>query len=184
MKEKANLTIRIDKEVLEKAKELELNLSATTEGFLKVASLIQERKLVTAEELRSAYSEVFRDILEILKKWGITWYIKIGGYTENANFRSSDGKSSFYPMTHIYYLTPAEKIEDYVDEIEESVKTWNLNEDWPTDKINNSQKIVSELVDTIYRSAMDNKKRLGDMAILKSVLHELKKTQKEKDEEH
>jgi len=96
---------------------------------------------------------------------------------------NSDGKSNFHPMTHIYYLTPMEKIEDYVDEIDETVKTWDLNEDWPINGISNSQKIVSELVDTIYRSAMDNKKRLKDMTILKSVLRELKNTQKEKDEE-
>jgi len=64
MKSKANLTVRIDKEVLEKSKELGLNLSATTEGFLKVASLIKGEKLVTSKELRSAYCEIFRDILK------------------------------------------------------------------------------------------------------------------------
>jgi len=170
--EKTNLTVRIDKEVLEKAKELKLNLSATTEGFLKVASIVKEKKMITSKELRNAYREVFQEIIKILKKWGISWYVKIGEYMELVEVSTSERKSS--PFEHSYFLTPEGRIEDYVEQIGESVRTWKLDGEWPMGNIYDSQKIVSELVDTIYRSMENNKKKFEDMEILKSVLNELK----------
>jgi post-segregation antitoxin (ccd killing protein) len=177
--EKTNLTVRINKEVLEKAKKIGLNLSATTEVFLKAASLINEKKLVSSEELREAYQEVFQDIIKILKKRGITWYVKIGEYSDEVEFRDSDGKTHMERFTHFYYLTPDGRIEDYIDEpIGETIRSWKLNEDWPVTNISNSQQILSELVDTIYRSSQNNKTKLEDLSILRSVIQELKTDKK------
>jgi hypothetical protein len=182
MVEKTNLTVRIDKVVLEKAKELKLNLSATTEGFLKIASLAKEKKLVNVEELRNAYREVFKDIIAILKKRGITWYIKIGEYKVEAKVKRSDGTSYFEPLIRVYYLTPNDTIEDcFEDPIDEVAQIWNLNDEWPVSRINNAQEIISELVDTIYRSALDNKRKLEEVGILRKVLQELNSDKKESD---
>ena len=177
---KTNLTVRIDKEVLEKAKEIGLNLSATTEGFLKAAALMKDKKLISSDELRNAYREVFQDIINILKKRGITWYVKIGEYLDHIEFQDQKDKTYLEPLTHFYYLTPGGRIEDYLDDpIDETAISWKMNEDWPVTNIYNSQQILSELIDTIYRSSQHNKTKLEDLSILKSAIQELKIDKKE-----
>lgn len=161
MAEKTNLTIRIDKEVLKKAKELELNLSATTEGFLKVASLSKEKKIIKTTDLRNEYRKIFLDLIILLRLWGIT-YLKIGADIDQEG------------LNHEYYLNPERgEIEHCIDEMDHTIKIWKLNDEWPIVQILSTEEIIKNLVNKIYNTAKENKKRLEDIEILKKILKEL-----------
>ncbi len=61
--EKKKLTLSIDSEVIEKAKELGLNLSEITEKALKISSLSpNDDKIATPDKLREVYVDVLNKI--------------------------------------------------------------------------------------------------------------------------
>lgn len=166
--EKKNLTIRIDEKVLEKARALGLNLSATTESILKTASLAEGTGIVKTQDLRNHFTKVFIEIIEIMKKWEVASYLEVGRYAEWDEERGPI-------FDHIFYLTPEGKIEEFLDGPEHTVGSWRLNENWPTQHIHRSDKLIAKLVDVLYRRAEMNRVQLEDIGILKNILTKLKK---------
>jgi len=69
--EKKKLTLSVDSDVIQKAKELGLNLSEITESALKMTSFANEEGRITQEKLIKAYQNVFQVMAPILKKWNI-----------------------------------------------------------------------------------------------------------------
>ena len=181
---KKNLTLSIDKGVLEKAKKLGLNLSNITENILKTTSLVEGKEIVSTEDLRDFYRNVFLEISSIMKKWGVTYFLTIGGYSSNEEFRKQDGKVFFEEISHLYYLDPSGKIEYYMEEpVEQTIRIWKLNdEDWPTQYFYKSEKIISNLIEMIYKTTERNKEKLDDLGILKNVLEKLKNKENDKSE--
>ncbi len=182
MEEKKNLTLRINKEVLEKAKKLGLNLSSVTEGFLKTVSFAGEKKVVRTKELRDYYRKAFMEIIDLMQEWGITSYLEIGGHSEEQEFIDSKGNASSHVFSHEYLLTPEGIIEHYLSDFEKTLNKWKLNEDWPVQYVYESGKIISNLVDLLYRRAEKNKEKVEDLNILKSVLGKLRGRKEEKNE--
>jgi len=181
---KKNLTLSIDKDVLEKAKKLGLNFSNITENILKTTSLIKDKEIVSNEDLRDFYRKVFLEISSIMNQWGVLYFIRIGSNISNEEFREQDGKVFFEEISHIYYLDPSGKIEHYIGEpIEQTVRIWKLNdEDWPTQYFYKSEKIISNLIEMIYKTTERNKEKLEDLEILKNILEKLKNKRGDKSE--
>lgn len=181
--EKSNLTLRIDKEVLEKARKLGLNLSSITESFLKTQSLLDEEDVVTAQKLREAYRSVFIEIVEVLNEWGVS--IEIGSYVDETEFKHSDGKKEFRLTEYKINLDSDGRITLWVEYVEEEpIGRWRLNEDWPVNCFYEPTLIISNLIKTLYLRAEENKNKLQQIQLLKNFLQSFKKdSSKVKDKE-
>ncbi|MFH1425187.1 MAG: type II toxin-antitoxin system CcdA family antitoxin [archaeon] len=177
MTKKSNLTLRINEEVLNKARKLGLNLSSLTEDILKAESHIKDSDLITPSKLREAYRKVFLKILKITKEWSV--YVKIGGYLEEIKFKDSKGKMSSYPMHLNIYLSPEGKIELCGEE--ETLTQWNLQEEWPVNNLTEPEQIIKNLIDIIYTVAEQNRDKIRKIELLEGVLNKLETKKEETD---
>ncbi len=171
-KEKTNLTLRINQEVVEKARQLGINLSSIIESMLKTENLAKDEEAITPTIMRESYRKVFSDILNIIKEWGI--YLKIGEEKENITFRDEKGRAKIYPMDFYYYLTPKNKIE-ICDEVGDPGTEWNLAEDWPINNLFEPDEIIENLINELHKKAETNKEKIQKLSLLKNVLEKLKK---------
>lgn len=170
MSEKKKLTLSINSEVIEKAKELGLNLSEITEKALKISVLGQDNeKLATPDKLREAYYDVLEKISKILKKWDMR--LEIGSYLELTEYTNSDGKTGSTDISYDYYL--------YQDKIylwaefsdEEPIQTWTIHDiNLPITKFHDPEIIIKILIDQLYKQAIENKEILNKLQILKNIL--------------
>jgi hypothetical protein len=170
MSEKKKLTLSINSEVIEKAKELGLNLSEITETALKISALgHDEEKLVTPDKLRNAYRDILEKISKILIKWDMR--LEIGSYSEWTEYTNSDGKKGSTNISYEYFLYENEVYlwAEFSDE--EPIKTWTIdNADLPITKFYDPEKIITILIDQLHEKAMENKETLDKLQILKNIL--------------
>ncbi len=170
MPDKKKLTLSINSEVIEKAKELGLNLSEITETALKISSLSHEdNKIVSPDKLRKAYVDVLKKISEILKKWDI--HLKIGGYLDSFETTDSKDKNDRYYVSFDYFLSPDNVYlwADYSDE--EPLQTWRFDdENLPITRFDDPDVIITNLINKIYERAKENKEILEKLQILKNIL--------------
>lgn len=158
--EKKKLTLSINSEVIQKAKKLGINLSELTENALKLHSLGHNgEKIITPDKKREAYTEILTIILKILVKWGIE-ELRIG----------SDGDENVY---YTYMLSSGKVFlwADYLSEDEGPLKTWQLSdENLPINNFYDPEKIITNLIDELYKKAKENKETLDKLQILKNIL--------------
>ncbi|MBX4196125.1 type II toxin-antitoxin system CcdA family antitoxin [Candidatus Pacearchaeota archaeon] len=171
--EKKNLMLRIDKDVIDKAKALGINISALTENVLKTEIVIDENRIVPTDELRNEYREVFKHIIVLINKWNVPYHLKIGEEIVWDELVESTGKVGVQELTHSYYLTAAGTIEHYVEEFDHLVSRWKLEADWPITTIFKAEQIIAALVNTIYEEAKRNQERLQELQILRNFLEKL-----------
>ncbi len=174
--EKANVTIRISKEVVDRARELGLNLSSITENMLRTENLMKDEGLVTANKLREIYQQIFLHLLEIAQEWSV--YLLIGEEIEDVVFRDSKGKQTIHQRDFTYYLSQNGTIER-CDEEGETLREWLLNEDWPINSLFEPEKLIENLVNRLYEQAKKNKEKMQKLSLLKNVLEKLKSEKKE-----
>ncbi len=169
MAEKKKLTLSINSEVIEKAKELGLNLSEITETALKVSALgHDEEKLATPDKLRDAYWDILEKISKILKKWDIR--LKIGDYSELAEYENSDGKRGSAYISYEYFLYE-NSVFLFVEYSDEPEKTWTIDDmELPIANFYDPEKIITNLIDKLHKKAMENKEILDKLQILKNIL--------------
>ena len=68
--EKQKLTLSVEKNLVEKAKKLGVNISEVTETVLRHISETQTKEVVTQEELNDAYKKIFDAMLPAMRKFG------------------------------------------------------------------------------------------------------------------
>jgi len=181
--EKKNLTLRIEKDILQKAKELGLNISHITESTLKAISLPDNLEVVTSRMLRVNYRKIFGKIVEILKEREVKYFLKIGEHISTEEFKRPDGKTDIHELTHSYFLSPEGKVEHFVDEIDQTVKIWDLEkDDWPTEYIYPPEKILTNLVEAIYNVSKRNSTKLKEALVLEKMLDQYLNKLKDKNE--
>lgn len=177
--EKTNLTLRISKEVIEKARELGLNLSSITESMLKTENLIQDKGIVTPIKMREMYRKIFLILLEILREWDT--YLKIGEEIENIVFKDGKGRRSIYPMEFSYYLSSHGTIEFCNNDDGEAINEWKFSENWPVNSLFDPDKLIESLINQLYSQAERNKEKLQKLSLLRNVLEKLKPNKKEEE---
>ena len=159
--EKKKLTLSVDSDIIQKAKELGLNLSEITENALKISSLNIEEESVTKEKLIQAYRKVFLEMVPILKKWDL--HIPIGGYY--------DYQKEFGSIQFIYYLSANELYlwSDFADQ--EPLNTWKLTDnDLPIEHFYEPEKIIKSLINKLYEVAEENKIKMKKLEIITNIL--------------
>ncbi len=173
MEEKKKLTLSINSEVIEKAKQLGLNLSEITEKALKISSLSPENdKIVTPDKLREVYIDVLKKISNILRKWDLS-DLTIGYYDDWVEVENSDGKKSGTYIGFDYVLTPdiVYLWADYLDSDDNPLQIWHLDDkDLPVNRFDDPEKIIINLIDKLYEKAKKNKEIINKLQILKNIL--------------
>lgn len=158
--EKKKLTLSINSDVIQKAKALGINLSEITENALKLYSLGHDgEEVITPDKKREAYTDILTEILKILVKWGIE-ELRIGSY---------DDENAYYT----YMLSPGKVLlwADYLGEDEGPLKTWKLSdENLPVNDFYDTEKIITNLIDELYKKAKENKETLDKLQILRNIL--------------
>jgi hypothetical protein len=169
--EKKKLTLSINSEVIEKAKKLGLNLSEITEKALKLSSLSLDDNIVTPDQLREAYIDIFKKISYILAKWNISEII-IGSYNDLVEFEDSSGKTS-YEYVDFWYTLSQYDVRRWcdLDNGEKPDSLWRFdNVNLPITNYYNPEKIINILVDKLYEKAKKNKEVLDRLQVLKNIL--------------
>ncbi len=179
--EKTNVTLRINKEVIEKARELGLNLSSITENMLKTENLLKDEGVITPKKIREAYRKVFLTLLEILKEWGT--YVKIGEHTEDLITSDSKGRESKYSQNFVYYLSPQGMVEVCFEDDAEALQSWGFHEDWPVNYLFDPEKLIENIVDRLYTQSQENKEKMQKLTLLKNVLEKIASVEKEGEKE-
>lgn len=169
--EKTNVTLRISKEVIDKARELDINLSSITESMLKTESFVKGAKLATPKKMRETYRKIFIHLSEILKDWEV--YLKIGEDRRVSIFKDAEGKKSLHEMDYIYYLSYYGTIEA-CDDDGEALNEWGLHEEWPVNILYEPEKLIENLINILYGQAQSNEDKLKKLSLLKNVLEKIK----------
>jgi hypothetical protein len=105
-REKQKLTLGIDKEVIERAKAADINISAITEELLK--SVTYEPKDKSEEDVVKAYEDLFNSMQPLLDKYDLN--IEVGGNESYGADADIDEKaflnSSSYILDSVMLICP------------------------------------------------------------------------------
>jgi len=152
--EKTKLTLSVDREVVEKAKKIGINISKITEEVLKGFSFEVNSSLET-NALLEKYKELFKVMLPLLKKFNTE--VKIGSwieYTPEPNYiediyLTSDGK-----------IGPPDSSDVSIDKLNaEHVKDFD-----------EPKKILMNFIDVLVRTNEKQKENLRELEISKRII--------------
>ncbi len=160
MTEKQKLTLSVEKELVEKAKKLGVNISEITETVLRHISETETKEVVTKKEVTVAYKKMFDAMLPAIKKFGASVKVgKIVGYDEKGNmnfdsevYLSSNGK---------FWIS---------DPVEATIKFEEVS------YFSSPKKILSDYIDSLIEASERNKEELKELEIFRRVIEALTET--------
>ncbi len=160
MTEKQKLTLSVDKELVEKAKKLGVNISEITEIALRHISKTETKEVVTKEEVTVAYNKMFDAMLPAMEKFDASVEVgKIIEYDEkgNMNFNSE------------VYLSSKGKFW-ISDPVEATIKIEQVS------SFSSPKKILSYYIDSLIEASERNKEKLKELEIFRRVIEALTET--------
>ncbi|VVB88956.1 Post-segregation antitoxin CcdA [uncultured archaeon] len=162
MTEKQKLTLSVEKELVEKAKKLGVNISEITETVLRHISETETKEVVTKEEVTVAYKKMFDAMLPAMKKFGSV--VKVGVVME-AN-RDIEGRFYIDPIGDVFLLKDSE--------------LWNQDAG-ATPKFEEvsfypPKEILSNYIDSLIEASEKNKEGLKELEIFRRVIEALTET--------
>lgn len=158
MTEKQKLTLSVEKELVEKAKKLGVNISEVTETVLRHISRTESKEVVTAEDIKEAYRKLFDAMLPTMKKFntavdvGILDIYDIDGYLED---------------THHVELLPSGEF--WIIEMVQTVDFKEIHFKEP-------EKILSNYIDSLVEISEKNKEELKKLEIFRRIIEALTET--------
>jgi ribosomal protein L13 len=159
---KQKLTLSVDKELVEKAKKLGVNISEITEKVLEHISGTTEKEVVTREEIDEAYKRLFEAMLPAMKKFRAN--VKVGYVYEEIK-NKEDKVTGIYPF-EVYLLEDGEL---WIPEVEARPKFHDTTFD-------PSKKILSNYIDSLVRASEKNKEKLKELEVFRRVIEALTET--------
>jgi hypothetical protein len=177
MKEKQKLTLSVNKEAVERAKKLGLNISEITENILK--TFTYEPTSLEDSQILEKYKEIFGIMLPLLRKFNTS--VKVG---EDVIYEKAaeDTKGKSYPLIldieldpkgYLYYPDfadpddPESGIICHIKELNlEKLKKYEI-EYIPFDP---PQKILSNFVESLSIAAEEQKKRVTELEMVKRII--------------
>ncbi|NJD54326.1 MAG: hypothetical protein FIB07_15865 [Candidatus Methanoperedens sp.] len=162
MNGKQKLTLSVEKELVETAKKLGVNISEITETVLRHISETETKEVVTKEEVDIAYKKLFDAMLPAMKKFGSV--VKVGVAME-AN-RDIEGRLYVDPIGDVDLLLNGELCIQGVDKTPkfEEVSFYPPKE------------ILSNYIDSLTEASERNKERLKELDIFRRVIEALTET--------
>lgn len=162
MADKQKLTLSVDKEVIEKARELDLNISEITENVLK--SFVAEPDNEGDAEVAEKYKELFKTIQPVLKKFNTSVLV-----AENTTFEEKlntiwEEKLFLGYNSGLFIVDPSDEGHDFktIDELKD--------EDFSKFSFNSPGKILSDLVKQLAESVENNKKLVKELEVTKRIV--------------
>lgn len=157
MSDKQKLTLSVDRELVEKAKTLGVNISDIAETALRHISETQPGKIVTKEQVNAGYKKLFDAMLPYLKKFDT--YIHVGDLEDVIE---GDGGMQFFKWSII--LTCGGEL--WSTDLEKVVKLENISFSPPN-------KILSQFIDTLIEASEKNKEKLKELEIARRFIEAL-----------
>lgn len=153
MAEKQKLTLSVEKELVEKAKKLGVNISEITEIVLKHVSETETKDVVTKEEINAAYKKLFNAMLPAMKKFGAS--VEVGKFWLD----------EYHSLT-VKLFSDGEL---WVADVGTSPKFEDVSFDPP-------KKILSTFIDSLIAASERNKEKLKELEIFRRIIEALTET--------
>lgn len=154
MAEKQKLTLSVEKELVEKAKKLGVNISEITETVLKHVSETGVKEVVTKDEVNTGYKKLFSVMLPLMKKFGAA--ITVGEVIED----------SYGVNSHHEPVCLLENGDLYVPGFEETIAFENVS-------FNSKKEILSSFINSLIEASENNKEELKELEIFSRVIEAL-----------
>jgi len=158
---KEKLTLSVDKEVVEKAKKLGINISDITEKVLKGYTSAQ--KPGKERSLSDGYQELFDSIIPLLKEFDVNVVVANGYVVEDEEVGPQ------YPYS-IYLESDGSFWQDIFESSFTDIKKIKLNE------FLSPKKILANLVDALVRSKQTKEEKLKEILMAKRIIDAMTET--------
>jgi len=162
---KEKLTLSVDKEVVEKAKKLGINISEITENILKGYTSAEKPN----GSMYDAYRQLFDAITPLLKEFG--GQIKVGEGTELVEVQDEEGKTYDQEINYDIFLDPDGSfyLEFYELRITDIEKI-DQQDFFPPEKI------LSNLVDVLAKTKDANEEKMRQIMMAKRIVEAMSET--------
>lgn len=154
MSDKQKLTLSVDRELVEKAKTLGVNISEIAETALRHISETQPEKIVTKEQVDTGYKNLFDAMLPYLNQFGAS--IDVGVIYDNPD--ESSGNYS------IITLMPNGEL--YSADFDRTVKFESID-------FSHANEILSKFIDKLIEASERNKEKLKELEIARRFIEAL-----------
>jgi len=165
VKEKQKLTLSVDKEVVEKAKKLSINISEITERVLAGYTSAERPE----GSIYDAYKQLFDSILPLLKEFDCD--VKVAEGTDMVTSTDSNGKSSDFEMDIDIYLYPdgtfyADQYDSSFRDVERIERSFFLS----------PNQILSNLVEALAKSKERREEQMQEILMAKRIIDAMSAT--------
>ncbi len=155
--EKQKLTLSVEKELVEKAKKLGVNISEITETVLRHVSETEIKEVVTKSEINDAYKKLFEAMLPAMKKFDTN--VEVGDIPTY-----HDGEYS--GSLDVDLLTNGEL---WISPVEQTTKIEYVSLESP-------KKILSNFIESLVKASERNKEELKQLDIFRKIIEALTET--------
>jgi hypothetical protein len=160
MSEKQKLTLSVNKDVIEKAKEMGINISEITENILKGFTF--QIQGLTGEELYDKYQELFNVMIPLMKRFGFSVVI--------ANYSDFDEWGKTIDQDTISLLYSGEYWSDNSESDFKDIKYIQLH--W----FKEPTAILSYFIENLVKGMESQKERLKEIEMAKRIVEVLSQT--------
>jgi len=166
-RKKEKLTLSVDKEVVEKAKKLGINISDLTEKVLAKATITKDREVVSMDDIYQFYWKTLKLILPWLRKFHATVLIGFYEYEEkNDKGEVIESGSEFIKMDYNGWLVSG----DYND-IFGDIRDFPTITKLKMFEINSN--LFKDLIDALLEASEKNKEMIRELEMYKRVFEAL-----------
>ena len=160
MSEKQKLTLSVNREVVDKAKELGINISEITERVLRGYTL--EPSEYNDQEVYAHYQNLFQTMLPLMKKFHFSVVVAEYSRFDKSGFPISDNKISLEPNGAFW----ASEIQEYSKGIEQIQINW----------FTESSEILSNFIESLTNAVEKRKESLKELEMAKRIIHAISDT--------
>ncbi len=156
--EKQKLTLSVEKELVEKAKKLGVNISELTETVLRHVSETEIKEVVTKDEINVAYKKIFDAMLPAMKKFDVA--VGIG------DLQLSDKDGNYSGSLDVVLLPDGDL---WISDLEQRTTIEDIS-------ILSPKQILSTFIESLVKASERNKEQLKELEIFRRVIEALTET--------
>ncbi len=156
--EKQKLTLSVEKELVEKAKKLGVNISEITETVLRHVSETEIKEVVTQSEINAAYKKLFDAMLPAMKKFGASVWV--------GSLSVIDNKGNYLEPLEVRLLPDGVL---WISDTEQTTKIERISKKSP-------KKILSNFIESLVKASDRNKDKLKELEIFRRIVEALTET--------
>ncbi|NJD75960.1 MAG: hypothetical protein FIB08_02520 [Candidatus Methanoperedens sp.] len=156
--EKQKLTLSVEKELVEKAKKLGVNISEITETVLRHISETETKEVVTKGEIKVAYKKLFDAMLPAMEKFGAN--VVVGDLVE------FDEEENYIGSSSVELVWGGDL---WIAELEQTPKIEDVS-------LKSPKEILSNFIGSLVKASERNKEELKELEIFRKIVEALTET--------